>query len=403
MYNIDLSASANIYAPEGGGETAPPVALQPSVTESPAPSQEETTTPLETAQPPATEGPLQSPSPPQEVPALMNTAMPDTQLMMEAPIATETAEEPRLYDGKDLLGAIGVTALIAVCLTTVLLGLARKKRRRKKKRKNACPATASRVSLSTAARPLELTIGNAHKVGRRENQQDAFGVSDVFDERQCQQRGVLAVVADGMGGLKRGEEISAAATAAMLHGFAEAPQGLLPSQTLLHLVNKANQDACMRINTPEEKCGTTLIAALIRGDRLFHISVGDSRIYLYRAGRLIQLTRPHVYGAELDEKAASGQLTFEEASQDAQRRGLTSYIGMGTLEKVDYNQSPIFLMSGDRVLLMTDGVFGTLSNDEITAAVLPDPQETAEAIERAIEEKNDPYQDNYTVIVLQFS
>ena len=292
--------------------------------------------------------------------------------------------------------ALLATAIGASLITLLLIGLCR---RRRKQRCGVSPA-------SKRARPdeISLAVGNVHGLGKRGNQEDAFGVSDIGNAALCKERGVLAVVADGMGGLQRGEEVSGAATAAMLERFPTVPTAWTPAQQLLYLMYQAAGEADARVaDSATGPCGSTMVAALLQGDRLSFVSIGDSRISLYRGGGLIHLNCAHTLAAESDRRAAEGGFPFDGPEDEPRRRALTSYIGMGVLKEVDFNTEPIRVLPGDRLLLMTDGVFGTVTDAELAEAMRMDAQQAAESVERIILNKNSSIQDNYTLIVLQIS
>ena len=150
--------------------------------------------------------------------------------------------------------------------------------------------------------------------------------------------------------------------------------------------------------------GSTVVSALITGNALRWISVGDSRVYLYRDGQLSQLSRDHDLLQDWMPDILEGKRSMAEALRDPNGRKLTSFIGMGELRHVDYNRTPIPLLPGDRVLLMSDGVYGTVSDAEM-AAILRDcgsVQLAASHIGQRIMGAALPYQDNYTLIVLGY-
>jgi serine/threonine protein phosphatase PrpC len=132
------------------------------------------------------------------------------------------------------------------------------------------------------------------------------------------------------------------------------------------------------------------------------VAVGDSRIYLIRNGTAVQINREHTYAEELDEKAAGGEISREEALNHPTRAALTSYLGIGRLEKVDRSIRPVPLRDGDRVLLMSDGVFGVLTDGEILAAMPYDPQESAAKLLEAALAKQNPRQDNLTAVIFEY-
>lgn len=116
----------------------------------------------------------------------------------------------------------------------------------------------------------------------------------------------------------------------------------------------------------------------------------------------MQVNREHVYGVELDEQAGRGEISFSAAASDPQRKALTSFIGIGKLKKIDRNIRPLKLLEGDRVLLMSDGVFGTLSDGEIAEAMHAPAEMSGEILDRMIRSKNLANQDNYTAIILEY-
>ncbi len=242
-----------------------------------------------------------------------------------------------------------------------------------------------------------ITIGNAQHIGSRETQQDSFGISNNEDSVVAQS-GLLAVVADGMGGLSNGAVFSKAAVQGALRSFQNEPPEKNDGATLLRVLKRAREAVA---ETNLDDGGTTFVAVLIRNKELHFISVGDSRISLMRNGGIIQLNREHVYGRELDDLAVNGVLSEKEAEHDRQRAALTSYIGkMGELA-IDRNINPIPLYSGDKVILASDGVDEKfISEAELTALLRKDPMEAAEAVKDALIAKKNPKQDNLTLIVL---
>ena len=126
-----------------------------------------------------------------------------------------------------------------------------------------------------------------------------------------------------------GAQISATVTSSMQSSFLTGGPAE-PSMKLLEMLHYANRQVndYLRWN-PGTQSGSTVVAVLIKGASMHFISVGDSRIYLCRGKTLTQLNREHTYASDLDEKAAKGEISLEEAMSDPQRKALTSYIGMG--------------------------------------------------------------------------
>lgn len=244
-----------------------------------------------------------------------------------------------------------------------------------------------------------ISLGKIHDIGRRDYQQDSFGQTAVL----CN-TGILAVLADGMGGLSGGERVSQKIVMEALT-FGSTLQANQVPTALPGMVAGINR-AVNQMLGPKGlyTSGSTVVSALITGNALRWISVGDSRIYLYRDGQLSQLSRDHDLLQDWMPDILEGKRSMAEALRDPNGRKLTSFIGMGELRHVDYNRTPIPLIPGDRVLLMSDGVYGTVSDAKM-AAILRDcgsVQLAASHIGQRIMGAALPYQDNYTLIVLGY-
>ena len=256
--------------------------------------------------------------------------------------------------------------------------------------------------MMNAMTSLPVGIGNICHIGARESQQDNFAISDLSNADLCGQKGIFAVVADGMGGLKNGGKMSSLAAESMHRYFSEKPALPEPSIELLGMVTGANDEICRFLGRSEEgKSGTTAVAVILKDRQLYWAAVGDSRICLIRKGALLQINREHTFGPELDEKAAMGEISFEEAKSDPQRAAVTSFLGMGKLEKIDRNIRPLQLLEGDRVLLMTDGVFGTLSDEEILSVMHSPASQSAQGLQELVLSKALPQQDNFTAVIIE--
>lgn len=239
-----------------------------------------------------------------------------------------------------------------------------------------------------------VTVEKLHEQGARSGQQDCFFVSPVEEAA-----GLLAIVADGMGGLADGDKVSQAAVSAMAQGFYHVKG--TPQQVLLQLAAQAN--AAVNGLLGEEglyRSGSTLTAGLIRDGAFHYLSIGDSRIALYRGGVLYQLNREHIYRNELYVNYVNGNETLEGAAGHPKAAGLTSFLGMGELKYIDLPAESIGVLPGDRFLLMSDGVYNALSPLELKEALSKGPGEAAQALDSAIKAKGYQNQDNYTAVIL---
>lgn len=287
----------------------------------------------------------------------------------------------------------GVSLAAVLALAAALAVVSRRLRRRR-----SCSAVRPVTEqLPTAAEATVLKVGKLHEQGMREDQQDCFAVSPEELEKE---HGLLAVVADGMGGLTDGAKVSRTAVSAMLDGFCSV--GGEPQLVLLELLRRANDAVNGMLEADGgKKGGSTLVAALARGGRLSWLTVGDSRISMLRDGELYQLNREHVYRNELLVDAANGLESFESALTNPRASGLTSYLGMGRLRYVDMPARAVNIRPGDRFVLMSDGVYNALGDGELRSALAAPAQDAADEIGRRIAEKGYKGQDNYTAVIIE--
>lgn len=267
------------------------------------------------------------------------------------------------------------------------------------------PATGTLENALTGETQMEnqamMRIGKLHEQGERSGQQDCFGISD---ESLIQTHGLLAIVADGMGGLSDGDKVSVKAVETILDGFAMYQGVCTPEQQLIFLARQAVESVNELLGPSElKKSGSTLVMALVRDDRLSFLSVGDSRIYLYRNDVLLQLNREHIFRNKLALDAINGDIALQEIYTDARKSSLISFLGMGRLEYIDMPAEPVRLRPGDKLLLMSDGVYNALEEEELSVCMKSDPGEAAERMKELIQKKAYANQDNYTAVIMEMT
>jgi protein phosphatase len=250
---------------------------------------------------------------------------------------------------------------------------------------------------------IRFVPANAQHVGNRQNQQDSFGFSDLGDERFLTHGGFVAIVADGMGGLSRGDQASRLAVKTFLETYAskvEAEQIPQALERSLRAANTAVFEMALLAGSPGD-VGTTLIAVSMHESGLHWISVGDSAIYLFRDGALTLLTTSHVYANMLDARVSRGEITAEQALADPQRDALTSYVGAPELNEVDRNLRPFALRPGDSIVLASDGLFKTLPEGEIVATLNADGDRAPDVLVHKTLGCKREHQDNVTVCMVR--
>jgi protein phosphatase len=219
----------------------------------------------------------------------------------------------------------------------------------------------------------------------------------------------LFLVADGMGGHASGEVASAIAVETvreiLLNGDDPEETDLDlkvvdPQEEIRERLRYSMNQASLRIrkvareNPAHRGMGTTLAVLLVEGDVAHLGHVGDSRIYLFREGRLLRLTRDHtVVQQEID----AGRLTPELARVVHFKNVLTQSIGYHGPVEPDTSTRP--LRQGDTFVICSDGLTDPLDDDAIGDVCRScRPEDLAdELVRHALERGGD---DNVTVVVL---
>ena len=242
-----------------------------------------------------------------------------------------------------------------------------------------------------------------------------FADADILGAREIQEDyslfrasppgvGLLAVLADGMGGHEGGEVASKMAVDAFVATLNDYPAGsvLVKLGAALHQAN--NNLASGIKNAPAlDGMGCTLVGVYINSQGLQWISVGDSPLFLYRNRRLTRLNADHSMTPVIEESRRKGKITNEEAISHPNRNALRSALTGQSLAMIDTSNVPRPLCKGDIVILASDGLL-SLSENEIAAVVMKHPGATAENLAQsliaAVESKKKPRQDNTTVQVV---
>ncbi len=260
-----------------------------------------------------------------------------------------------------------------------------------------------RISTDNVETGLQVIPSNHQHVGARENQEDSFALSDYLNPLDVAENGMLAIVADGMGGLSYGEKASRVAVRNFIREYANSNgEESIPARLnrSLAIANTAVFDLAYN-GRDDYDLGTTLVATAVFVDQLFWISVGDSRIYLFRDEELKQLTNDHIYANHLDIDVENGKISRDEANNHPEKDYLTSYLGLPSLSEIDQNYEPLQLKGGDIILLCSDGLYDTLQENEIASILKRRTSNISEELVKTAIENNNKHQDNVTVITLK--
>ena len=217
---------------------------------------------------------------------------------------------------------------------------------------------------------LEFSVAFASSQGAREYQEDAIRVwyPDGAEAADPRRPVVLAVLADGMGGHVSGEVASKLVCDQSLQHFLTMPGE--PEDKIKTVLDASNGslERAIRTDSKLSGMGCTLVVAYLNSEGVRWASVGDSSLLLFRGGELHRLNQNHSLGALLDKQAAAGLITSEEARNSPNRHGLRSALIGGPISLCDIAHSPQSVLSGDWVIIASDGL-ETLTADEIATAI----------------------------------
>jgi PPM family protein phosphatase len=250
--------------------------------------------------------------------------------------------------------------------------------------------TSSAVSLSIGARTDRGAV--------RERNEDAVLVEPP-DSPDVQSFGWLGIVADGLGGHRRGDVASALAVQITRDMFYLRNRSA--DEAAHHLraaVEQANEAIRRKGAEAEEfaETASTITAAAIGGSQLTVAQVGDSRAYLIRNSRLRQITRDH---SLVDELVRKGDLTRQQAMHHPNRNVITRALGIRPTVEVDVYEET--LQDNDVVLLCSDGLYCVVEESEMARALVADPQPAADSLIALALQRSAP--DNVSVIIIRIS
>lgn len=261
-------------------------------------------------------------------------------------------------------------------------------------------------------------------VGRtREHNEDAFLVADLSATEPLAQtgtadaaepprehavqlpgRGVLFIVADGLGGAAAGEVASQMAVRTVFDALREglpAPGAAAPEfagalRDAVLAANGAIHQVAQR-NADLRGMGTTITAALLDGDTLYLAQVGDSRAYVVRNGSARQITKDQSLMQRLLD---AGEITPEQAETSTRRNIILQALGPEPTVKVDITHQPV--RRGDVLLLCSDGLSGQVRAEGFAAATAESP-DLAALCQRLVDAANAAGgPDNITVVAVHF-
>jgi protein phosphatase len=224
--------------------------------------------------------------------------------------------------------------------------------------------------------------GSQHQ-GARPYQEDSWALTPLGAGA------VLAVVADGMGGHAGGAVASRLVTEAMVKAVEQGhslADGLQAANAAVHTSAASKTELA--------GMGSTVVAAIVAGDEVSWISVGDSPFFMLSAGKLQRLNADHSMAPQIDALVERGVITAEEGAGHPGRHTLREAVMGQPLTLIDEGTRK--LPANARLLLCSDGVLSLDDGDIASQSAKP-----VSALISAVLAVGSPHQDNVTVIKLE--
>ncbi len=239
----------------------------------------------------------------------------------------------------------------------------------------------------------KISVAQSQLVGTRKKQEDSLATIKRDDK-------LLAVIADGMGGLDSGEKASNLAVETFLEEFTRTYNFNSLQNFLIKTAYLANQRILNQVE--DNRAGTTLLVVIIEDDKCQWLSVGDSNLFIYRDKLLKEINQKHTYRDELKKAYRAGEITRAEMLNHPKKNMLTSYLGHEDFNQFEINQSPLEFNKDDRLLLCSDGVTDALATIELENVFDQrlNAQQSSDLIINQIREKELSNQDNATVVII---
>ncbi|MEE9387456.1 MAG: protein phosphatase 2C domain-containing protein [Paracoccaceae bacterium] len=255
---------------------------------------------------------------------------------------------------------------------------------------------------------IRFDVCSAISQGRRDYQEDAI----ITDFPLGSEVG-FAVLADGMGGHAAGDVASKIVVTEVFSelkiqsGNQDEFESNV-SDILLDAALSANEcvNSHVSVNPNTAGMGATLVAPVFVRDNLSWISIGDSPLFLYRNGALSQLNEDHSMAPQIDLMVASGMIGAEAGAIHPDRNCLTSVLIGDEIPRIDCPKNPTKILSGDILIVASDGL-QFLTNNQIETALKDSDtlssQEISEILLQKLEMLSDPDQDNVSFSIIKVS
>lgn len=235
---------------------------------------------------------------------------------------------------------------------------------------------------------------------RAQNQDSLIAIKGTMGKNDF----VLLAVADGMGGLNKGEIASQTAILNLKQWWDTELINIIINNDYINIIDSSLNIVLDNINneilsikdTEHKSSGTTLSLIFIHKNKYILKHIGDSRIYVFNNKKITQITNDHTWCAKEIEK---GNLTMEEAQNHGMKHVLLNALGIGQSFEVQTQKGK--LLKNSKVLLCSDGLYNYITSNEIINFVFQrdNPQNIVSDMMNFVKESE--ANDNISAILLE--
>lgn len=201
---------------------------------------------------------------------------------------------------------------------------------------------------------LKLQIASFCDAGIKPVNEDSVAYYQPAESYPLRTKGVALCVSDGVSTAEAGKEASETAVNHFIEEYYRTPDTWTVSHCGEKILSTLNLNLFRKSNAFSDNKGflCTFSAMIVKGSTGHYFHVGDSRIYLFRAGKLKQISQDHT--ARISDNAAV----------------LSRAVGMDNRLHIDYGR--IDLQAGDRLLLSSDGVHDFIEQSQLEDLLRPE-------------------------------
>ena len=249
-----------------------------------------------------------------------------------------------------------------------------------------------RAALGDTSGVLKLEFGFATTPGNREVNADMIDWAYFEDE-------IFFALADGVGPGDKAHTAASVAVHIVSRVFEQTGAAGNPAYFFMNGFKGANSTILRYI--PDGTAGASLLCATIRDNILYYALAGNCQISVFRSGELCELSEGHTFDVLARKAFIRKEIPRVDALEAANTRRLYNFVGKDGFKDLEMFDTPISLMRGDIILLMTDGVYEFCQSMDMVNIISTKGscQAIAQRVIDKIDRRNHPEQDNASIIV----